>query len=259
MANVDDFRVLEIGGGKVVGERPFSENPIHFEIPSQGDGYTDAQFDDYGLVQNGRKHYPWHPNVQLTLNARFSHTADQLKGTAGFGFWNAPFGDPTVKWPALPQAVWFFFGSPPNNLPLNLKGAGQGWFASTLDATTAKAKWMIPLAPLVLLLNQNGRLRDKIWPWVHRRLGMSFAPIDVDLTAWNQYRLQWLESGCTFWVNGRLILETAHTAKGPLGFVCWLDNQYMIVTNRGRLGWGMLTLEEAQWMEILDLEIATNF
>ena len=235
------------------------KNPIRFEIPAQAGSYTDAQIDDYGVVQNGRKHYPWQPNVQLTLHARFSHPADQLKGTAGFGFWNAPFGDPTVKRPALPQAVWFFFGSPPNNLPLNLQGAGQGWFASTLDATTAKAKWMIPLAPMVLLLNQNGRLRDKIWPWVRRRLGISFAPIDVDLTTWNEYRLQWLESGCAFWVNGRLLLETPHSAQGPLAFVCWLDNQYMIVTNRGRLGWGMLTLEEPQWMEISHLKITTNF
>ena len=182
MANVDDFRVLEIGGGKVVGTRPFTEKSTRFEIPVQGDGYKDAQIDDYGVALNGRKHYPWRPNVELMLNARFSHPEDQLIGTAGFGFWNAPFGDPTVKWPALPQAVWFFFGSPPNNLPLNVTGAGQGWFASTLDATTAKAKWMIPLSPIVLLLNQNGRLRNKIWPWVHRRLGMSFTPIDVDLS-----------------------------------------------------------------------------
>jgi len=76
---------------------------------------------------------------------------------------------------------------------------------------------------------------------------------------WYEYRLQWLEAGSKFWVNGRLILETTHSPKGPMAFVCWLDNQYMIVTNRGRLGWGTLTLEQAQWMEISDLKIETNF
>lgn len=259
MANVEHFRVLELGGGKIIGKRPFFAAPMRLEIPIKDSGYCDAQLDDYGLVQNGRKYYPWQVGVELKVKARFSHSADQLQGTAGFGFWNAPFGDPTVKWPALPQAVWFFFGSPPNDLPLNLDGAGHGWFASTLDATTRRAKWMIPLAPIVLLLNQNGRLRSKIWPWVQQRLGISFAPIDVDLMSWNQYHLQWLETGCKFWVNGRLILETPHTPKGPLGFVCWIDNQYMIVTNRGRLGWGTLSLEEPQWMEISRLEMSTNF
>ena len=224
-----------------------------------GKEYHDAQLDDYGLVQNGRAHYRWQPGVELSIEARFSHNTDELLGTAGFGFWNAPFGDPTVKWPALPKAVWFFFGSPPNDLPLALDGAGKGWFASTLDATSRRAKWMIPLAPFVVLLNQNGRLRRKIWPWVHQRLGMSFAPIESPLTEWHEYRLCWLESGCTFWVNGKLILETSQSPQGPMGFVCWIDNQYMIVTKRGRLGWGTLTLEQPQWMEIRKLEISTNF
>lgn len=259
MVNVGDFRKLELGGGRVIGERPSSKNPIRLTIPAQGQGYSDAQLDDYGLVENGRHHYFWQPGVQMIIRARFSHNADQLLGTAGFGFWNAPFGDPTVKWPALPKAVWFFFGSPPNDLPLAQNGAGQGWFASTLDATSRRAKWMIPLAPIVLLLNQNGRLRDKIWPWVRERLGTTFAPVELDMTEWHEYRLQWQESGCAFWVNGRLILETAHSPKGPMGFVCWLDNQYMIVTNRGRLGWGTLTLEQDQWMEISHLKIGLNF
>ena len=259
MMDERDFRVLELNGGRVLRERPFSENPIRLQIPIIEHGYCDAQIDDYGLVQNGRKHYVWQPGVQMRLRARFSHDADMLKGTAGFGFWNAPFGDPTVKWPALPQAVWFFFGSPPNDLPLALQERGQGWFASTLDATSWRAKLMLPLAPFVLLLNQNGRLRRKIWPWVRERLGISFASLDVDLTDWHEYRLLWGESGCSFWIDGCLVLQTDHSPHGPLGFVCWLDNQYMVVTNRARLGWGVLPLGEAQCMEITDLRFDENF
>ena len=259
MIDRQDFRILQLNGGRVVWQRPYPENTIHFELPPMEHGYGDAQIDDYGLVQNGRKNYPWQRGVQMQLRARFSHGLDELQGTAGFGFWNAPFGDPTVKYPALPQTVWFFFGSPPNNLPLAMQGKGNGWFASTLDATTRQAKWLLPLAPLVLLGNQNGRIRDKIWPNVRERLGISFAPLAMDMTVWHDYRLQWQDEGCSFWVDGRLILQTSHSPQGPLGFVCWLDNQYMIVTNRGRLGWGILPLPETQWMEIADLRIDQDF
>jgi hypothetical protein len=35
-----------------------------------------------------------------------------------------------------------------------------------------------------------------------------------------------------------------------------MDNQYMVVTNRGRLGWGTLPVVQDQWLEVEDLKIA---
>jgi hypothetical protein len=35
----------------------------------------------------------------------------------------------------------------------------------------------------------------------------------------------------------------------------WLDNQYMVVTPWGRLGWGLLDVQERQWMEVERLTI----
>jgi hypothetical protein len=35
----------------------------------------------------------------------------------------------------------------------------------------------------------------------------------------------------------------------------WLDNQYMVVTPWGRLGWGLLEVPDQQWMEVDWLEI----
>ena len=81
--------------------------------------YSDAQIDDYG--QLARAHFPWHPPLRMEVQARSSlpaadasSTADSamLRGTAGFGFWNYPFsvrGDILM----LPEAVWFFYASPP--------------------------------------------------------------------------------------------------------------------------------------------------
>lgn len=257
MFNSNLYRRLELGGGQVLGQRPLPQNPLQLQIPALEKGYADAQIDDYGLGSvNGRHGYPWRPGVSMQIQAKFSHHQAVLKGTAGFGFWNAPFGDPTVRWPALPQAAWFFFGSKPNNLPLAPLGeAGQGWYAATLDATTRVAKRLIPLSPFILVGNQFKSFRQAVWPRVQARLGISYAQIPESMAEWHSYRLDWLAGGCTFWVDGRLILQTSHTPQGPLGFVCWLDNQYMQVTPRGKVGWGTLAIDQAQRLEISELEI----
>ena len=250
---VNEFRVLELNGGEVLGERPSPPNPLKLQLPVCQTGYTDAQIDDYGGRR--RADYPWRPGTQLRLRARFSHEVKQLVGTGGFGFWNAPFGDPTVPWPTLPQATWFFFGSPPNDLPLGQNVPGRGWFASTLDATTWRAVRLAPFAPLVLLLNQFAILRHKIWPWVQKQMQISFQPIAKTMADWHDYQLDWHKSGCEFFVDGRLIHQTPFSPRGPLGFVCWMDNQFMVATANGRFRWGTLPIEVSQWLEVENLTI----
>jgi hypothetical protein len=250
-----EWRRLEINSGCLT-DAPnwrFQLNPI-------SGGYADAQIDDYGLRKGrnrrqSRRSFPWQKGVRLRLCARYSHDEAALLGTAGFGFWNAPFGDPTVRWPALPQAVWFFYASEPTSLPLPLKGPGRGWFASTIDATSWPALGMIPAAPLVLLLNQIPQLRKRIWPVVRRRLNISFAPIFTPMTVWHAYELLWQENGSTFLVDGKRILKTNFSPRGPLGFVCWLDNQYLSLELNGRFRWGTLPIQEKQWLEVADLAI----
>lgn len=250
------LRKLEINGGQVIGQ-----SPRRLAVPAAREAYVDAQLDDYGVGSSRgrwprlRRNYPWRGDVELSLQARFSHGIDELLGTAGFGFWNAPFGDPTVRWPALPQATWFFFASPPTNLPLAQIGPGRGWFASTLDASSATAMALVPLAPAALLFNQISRLRGRIWPVARRALSISYAQLEVDLREWHEYRLHWQLGGCTFSIDGLVMLETAYSPRGPLGFVCWLDNQYLVATNRGRFSWGTLPLPEAQWMDVSDLRV----
>ena len=177
-----------------------------------------------------------------------------LRGTAGFGFWNHPFA-PNESTFDLPQAVWFFFGSPPNDLPLAPDGLGQGWFVSTLDATTLRAWSMAPVAPLVVLLNRWPRFRQRVWPVVQQRLGISYAPILAAMDAWHDYELTWAKDGCRFLIDGKLVLQTEQSPRGPLGFVCWLDNQFMVVTRNGRFRWGTLPVAESQMLEIRSLNI----
>ena len=242
------LRHLQINGG-IVESGP----PLRLHLPAVEQSYADAQVDDYG--GRSRRHYPWRPGVELALQARFSHGVNDLVGTAGFGFWNAPFGDPTVPWPALPQAAWFFYASPPNDLPLAPAGPGRGWFAATLDATTGQALLMAPFAPFVLLVNRITAVRRRFWPWLQQRLGISFASIEEDMVAWHDYRLVWRPEGSAFFVDGRPLLQTRHSPRGPLGFVCWLDNQYMVATANGRFRWGTLPVETDQWLEVQNMSI----
>ncbi|MCI0397860.1 MAG: hypothetical protein L0332_22115 [Chloroflexi bacterium] len=239
------FRYLELNGGLVE-----SGPPLRLVLPPVARGYANAQVDDYGGRK--RRDYLWRPGATLQLAARFSHPAGELVGTAGFGFWNAPVGDPSVPWPALPQATWFFYASAPSDLPLVWPGPGRGWFAATIDATRPAALALMPLAPLLLLLNQFPALRQRIWPAVRHRLQISHALLEQDMTAWHSYRLDWRPDGCDFLVDGWPVLQAPYSPRGPLGFVCWIDNQYMVATPAGRLRWGVRPVEEEQWVEIGD-------
>jgi hypothetical protein len=243
-----EWRILELNGGRVeVGPS------YRFRLPAHRSGYADAQIDDYG-GPGGFRH---RPPVSLGLQARFSHAADELQGTAGFGFWNAPYGDPTRRRLAFPQAVWFFFASPPSDLPFGPEATGRGWFAATLDAARPAALLLLPLAPAILAFNQAAAIRPRLWPAVRRRLGISAAPLDVDIRRWHAYRLEWGPDGCTFAVDDRIVLDTPNAPRGPLGFVCWLDNQYLILTPRGRFRAGVLDVAAEQWLEVADLRLAT--
>ena len=247
--NLSQFRRLEINGGRVeVGET------VKFVLPTAVTRYTDAQIDDYGRCSH-RRHYPWHTGTALQLKARFSHAADQLQGTAGFGFWNAPFGDPTIRWPALPQAIWFFFASAPSDLPFPRQGKGQGWFVATLDATTLRAFSLAFFTPFILLLNQFATLRQCVWPFIRHQLQISYTPLYIDMRNWHQYQLYWRLDGCSFLVDQQQIWHTPYNPSGPMGFVSWIDNQYMIATPTGRFKWGTVPIAQSQWLEIADLKM----
>jgi hypothetical protein len=246
-------RVVEINGGTVTSAE--GAESWRLSLPLTSRGYADAQIDDYGGRM--RKNYRWSRGTRLGVEARFSHDEGALAGTAGFGFWNAPFGPGTGPLPALPQAVWFFFGSPRNDLPLAPAGeSGNGWFASTIDAGTVRALAWAPLALPVLLANQFRPLRNRAWPALQRSLAISFCRLPVALDEWHRYELEWRAGGCSFRVEEELVLETAHSPRGPLGFVAWIDNQYLVATATGRFHWGTEETNKTQVLELRELHLA---
>jgi len=215
--------------------------------------YTNAQIDDYqGLP---RRDFFWRPPLRLTVRAHFSHPATELKGTAGFGFWNDPFLMTGLRKPALPRVVWFFFSSLPSNMKLDLKTPGFGWKAGTLDALRWPFFALLPTAPLAVPLMNIGFLYRTFWPIGQRAINVSEALAPVAMTDWHLYQMNWQKKRVSFSVDEKVILDCDTSPRGPLGFVMWLDNQYMVATPWGHFKYGLLDAPGRQWMEISQLEI----
>lgn len=174
-----------------------------------------------------------------------------------------------ARLPALPRAIWFFYASPPSNIKLDVGAPGYGWKAATIDALRPAALLLAPLAlPAALLMNLPSFYR-RLWPPIQRAFKIREAMVEAEIgsepvaqhrsscatTEWRTYTIEWGIERARFLVDAAPILENAPAPGGPLGFVMWLDNQYMVVTPWGRLGWGLLDVPGRQWMEVDRLTI----
>ena len=223
--------------------------------------YTNAQIDDYQHLPHRAfpwRAFPWRPPLRLILRARFSHpsvdeTADPalaISGTAGFGFWNDPFGMTGRRLPALPQAVWFFYTAPPSNLKLAHDARGWGWKAATIDARRWQFAALAPTIPLAVPLMNVDAFYRRLWPIGQRAIGVAERTVPVSMTDWHIYAIDWHRKSVRFSVDGQPLLETQHAPAGPLGLVIWLDNQYMQVTPWGQFAWGTVAKEKEEWLEL---------
>jgi hypothetical protein len=215
--------------------------------------YTNAQIDDYQGLSRGQ--FPWRPPLDLTVRAYFSHAQGELRGTAGFGFWNDPFLMTESRVPTLPRAVWFFYASPPSDMKLDLGTPGRGWKATTIDALRPVSLPLALLAPPAVLLMNVPSLYRALWPTIQRALNVRETPLSVTMSDWHTYTLAWRAERTTFSVDGEVVLDGAPSPRGPLGFVMWLDNQYMILKPWGRFGWGLLDAPGRQWLAVDHLAI----
>jgi hypothetical protein len=210
--------------------------------------YSDAQLDDYHLDTRGfRRRWLWRPPLKMSVRARASHS--ELVGTAGFGFWNDPFtlsGGVT----ALPQAVWFFYASPPSNMALATGVPGWGWKAAIVNTHFPNAILCgVPTAIAVMWARLTGRAGSAA-RWVQRISGAHEAQLQLDWTAWHTYELDWQRDAAAFAIDGVQILSASNPPRGPLGFVTWVDNQFAVATPRGDFRFGTLDAPGEQWLEL---------
>lgn len=214
--------------------------------------YSNAQITDYSY---SGFNFRWTPPLRLTVTARFAG-APPL-GTAGFGFWNHPFSPDAHHLPRLPQAIWFFFASPPGDMAFAYGVPGCGWKAATLDMRPAAALLLAPLALPAALLMRNARLYAKLWPGLQRQLKIGEYALPGELLAERHtYALEWRHDGATFAVDGAPVYTTPFAPRGPAGLIAWMDNRYLIATPQGALRFGVVPIasEQALVLESLVIE-----
>lgn len=235
-----------VNGGVVT---PLAEG-YRLNVPSTADmQYVDAQLDDYAKVLPMR--FAHAPPQGLQLEARFSHPVGWLKGTAGFGFWNHPFGQ-AGQVLASPCNVWFFYGSPESNLQVKPGASGHGFKAATLSSPP------LPSGNGRVARFVNGALDRVLQLPLLARLAMATAQrmvqaheclLEIDITQWHRYEIDWQNDSAVFRVDGREVLRAPKPPRGPLGLVIWLDN-YKAIAADGRYEFGYVGLTEPQWMEV---------
>lgn len=224
--------------------------------PTSRHAYTNAQFDDYQPLSRGD--FLQRPPRTLSLRARFSHNAGDLRGTAGFGFWNDPFGMSGHRWPTLPRALWFFFSGTTSNMALAQNVPGPGWKAATIDAWRWPFLLLAPTAPLAMPLMKIPTLYKYLWPIGQRAIGVAENMVVLDMTRWHHYQIEWQPHSVCFAVDGRTILKTKCSPRGPLGLVIWKDNQAMTVTPWSLPRHQVVACNQEQWLELADVHVMNS-
>lgn len=251
------WSLVRLGGGEVASADSLLR--LSFERATD-ETYTDAQVDDYA---GKRGRFAWRPPLRMEVRARASHPAAHrsgtggrfaLVGTAGFGFWNLPFST-SGKVFRLPEAVWFFYASPPSRMELVRGSPGWGWKAQVVHAQRlgAVAAGLPTLASVGWARLTGNQYRAT--QWVQRLSGAHETQLDVDFSDWHEYRLDWLRGEARFWVDGAEVFRAPDPPTGPLGFVAWIDNQYAIATPRGEFHFGLLN-SGAESLELDAVRIA---
>jgi hypothetical protein len=206
---------------------------------------ANAEIGDYR--GRARARLPWRPPLRLAVRARFSHPAEMLSGTSGFGFWNEPFDLASGGVLAPPNALWFFCASPRSDMVTAPGLPGHGFRAEMINGgampawLAAFANWLLKLPGLAPLLYRLAQTR------VHAGAVRLDSVPTMD---WHDYTLDWSRSEAVFCVDGQEVLRTSHPPDTPLGFVAWMDNQFAVARPDGEFHFGLEAVAGQQWLEL---------
>ena len=241
----------------VQSEQQILINLLHksFALPAGKKGsYRVAQWDDYTHLH--RNQFLNRPPLTLTLQARVN--AKSLPGTWGFGFWNDPFSldigvkGSRLRLPALPETIWFFYGSPKNDLSFRSVESKNGLLASVFTSTSIPSILLplgLPALPL-LACKPTARCLRRL---VSRFIREDSIPLNVDVTRWHTYKLEWLSESVRFTLDDDIAFTSTLSPKPPLGLVIWIDNQYASFSADGTVRFGTQENTGDSCMEIKDL------
>jgi len=220
--------------------------------------YADAQLDDYRRL--ARRDLPWSPPVRLSLSARTSTLCPS--GTFGFGFWNDPFSfgfgarGAARRFPQAPQTAWFFYASPPSDMRLQHDVSGRGWKTATLRSRPLHPALLLPGAAGAFLGMQLPPLRRGLFALMRRFYHAEETLLHFDPSQWHSYVVDWRMDRVVFLMDGEIQAVSAEPPSSPLGLVIWIDNQFAVASTENGMRFGVVPIDEPQWLEVANLRIA---
>jgi hypothetical protein len=231
-----------VNGGRV------ERDGAHYRLsipPIGADAYTDAQIDDYdhGLP----RHFTNAPPQHLRVRARYSHR--ELKGTAGFGFWNHPFSR-TGAILEPPSNVWFFYGSPESDLRVARGVPGHGHKAAMLNSGQMPKGVMTVAGKLLTALLKVPRLSPLLMSAGRAVVNAHEVLLPIDMTEWHDYEIDWLPQEAVFHIDGVKVLQAPHPPRNRMGFAAWVDN-YRATANGGDYQFAYVACQHEQWLEMV--------
>ena len=159
--------------------------------------------------------------------------------------------------PTLPQTAWFMHASPPNWLSLQNDPEtipANGFFAGTFRSLRIPSALVRTRTAWLYRYAQSGQSPVSCAGWPAVSSSRMQPGVDLDVTQWHEYSIQWLQEDCLFRIDGNTIFRTSCSPRPPLGMVLWIDNQFAAWTPQGRLKYGTLA-NPAAWLEIENLDI----
>ncbi|MEO0599128.1 MAG: hypothetical protein AAF126_23665, partial [Chloroflexota bacterium] len=240
-----------------------SEDGWQLYHPAHGkEVYSNAQISDYDHTRNFSLHPSPTPD-NISMNSAYmrvvaSANTANLRGTAGFGFWNHPFAPGEFNLVA-PQALWFFFSSDESNMQLAQGVKGHGWKAATINANRWQFFSLLPIAPLAMPLMNIPAAYDALWHIGQDAIGVREKALNpAMLLEKHTYEIIWCVNSVEFKVDGETILESnVGIPREPLGFIAWLDNQYAVVTPKGNFGFGLVDVPQEQTLMLHEVAVST--
>jgi hypothetical protein len=224
--------------------------------PGTSTQYRLAQLDDYASLK--RSDFIHQAPTVFSMRARTS--SNSIPGTWGFGFWNDPFstiiglGGMTRPLPALPNTAWFFYGSQDNYLSFRNDKSANGFLAATFSSPqipTFLLASTIFASPLLFFKSSAKWIRQQM----SRRILEDSALLEIDVTEWHRYKMQWENNLVSFEIDENSVFVTRVAPNSPLGLVIWIDNQYAAFKPSGKINTGSLENPVPAWMEIENLII----
>lgn len=114
---------------------------------------------------------------------------------------------------------------------------------------------LAPAALIALLLGRIPLVRRPVMDLALGQVSASEVMVPFALDVWHTYEIDWLGDQIEFRVDNQQILRSTVAARGPLGFVTWIDNQYAVASRSQGLRFGTIAPHGPQALEIAGLSI----